>query len=265
MAQLTEILPRPGAALRYSDSGGSGDAVVFTHGAGVDNAMFEAQSTAVRNAGFRVINWDLRGHGDSLLDSGIRFRGEDALDDLSALLDHLAVPSPILVGHSLGGNLVQELARRHPNRAGRLVVVDSTWNAGPLTGPERFALRIAAPSLAMIPSSRLPNLMATASATTPGAIDYARDCFARMPKHVFLDVWRATLALVGPDPTYRSPVPLTLIRGAEDRTGNIATAMPRWAAAESIVESVIPGAGHIAPLDAPEAVSDVILAALQSR
>lgn len=261
--ELTDTLARPGATLRFADSGGGGDAVVFLHGAGVDNTMFDAQFTSVHNAGLRAITYDLRGHGASHLSNGTRFRGTDALDDLTALIEHLGVERPALVGHSLGGNIAQALTRRLSARVGRVVVVDSTWNAGPLTQLERFALRIAAPSLAMIPASRLPGLMATASATTPAAIDYASDRFARMPKHVFLDVWRATVALVDPDPTYRSPVPLTLIRGAEDRTGNIATAMPQWAITEGITENVIVGAGHLAPLDAPAEVSAVILAALR--
>ncbi|MGO1507623.1 MAG: alpha/beta fold hydrolase [Microbacteriaceae bacterium] len=267
MVHLSETLTRPGATLHYVDSGvdsgGDGSPIVFTHGAGVDHTMFDPQFAAASEAGFRSINWDMRGHGSSTIEDGIRFRGEDALDDLAALIDHLGLIRPILVGHSLGGNLVQEFARRRPDQSAHLVVVDSTWNAGPLTWLERTSLRLAAPLLALIPASRLPGLMATASATTPDAIEYARDCFARIPKQTFLDVWRATVSLVGPDADYRSPVPLTLIRGAEDRTGNIATAMPHWADTEGIVEHVIPGAGHIAPLDAPEAVADVLLTALR--
>lgn len=262
MAHRFEILSRPGATLHYADSGGTGTPLVFTHGAGVDHAMFDAQFASAVDAGHRVITWDLRGHGSSTLESGARFSGDDAVHDLAALIDHLGIARPTLIGHSLGGNLVQEFARRHPDLPARLIVVDSTWNAGPLTWLERQALRLAAPMLAMIPRSRLPRLMATASASTPDAIAYATACFERMPKTVFLDVWRETSALVVPVPGYRSPVPLTLIRGAEDRTGNIATAMPRWAAHESEVEHVIPSAGHIAPLDAPAAVSRAILDSL---
>jgi pimeloyl-ACP methyl ester carboxylesterase len=59
-------------------------------------------------------------------------------------------------------------------------------------------------------------------------------------------------------------VPLCLIRGDQDRTGNIASAMPRWAAAEGIEEVVIPGAGHIANQDAPDAVNTALLNFLRS-
>lgn len=263
MADLPDTLDRPGATLRFQDAGGAGEAVVFTHGAGVDHQMFDAQFAAIRDSGFRAVSWDLRGHGSSVLNDGARFRAEDALEDLAALIDHLGLRRPALIGHSLGGNLVQALIRRDDARADRLIVIGSTWNAGPLTAVERFWLRLAAPSLSMIPASRLPSLMATASATTPEGIEYARRCFTQMPKPVFLDVWRATVELVDPDPGYRSPVPLTLVRGAADRTGNIATAMPRWAAVEGISERVVPHAGHIAPMDAPDAVTEMLLTALR--
>jgi pimeloyl-ACP methyl ester carboxylesterase len=265
MVKLDQALSRPGCELRYSDSGGNGHAIVFSHGAGVDHAMFDAQARAAHDSGFRVICTDLRGHGSSVLDDGIRFRAADAIDDLVSLVTHLELDRPTLIGHSLGGNLSQAVVKRQPDLAGGLVVIDSTWNAGPLTRLERLGLRVAAPLLALIPSGRLPDLMAKASASTPAGIAYARECFARMPKQVFLDVWRATLSLVDPVPAARTPVPLTLIRGAEDGTGNIRTAMPQWAQAERVTEHVIPAAGHISPLDAPEKVSAVILQALAAK
>ncbi|MEU6647426.1 alpha/beta hydrolase [Saccharomonospora sp. NPDC046836] len=258
MVNLDRVLERAGGALRYGDLAGERRPVVFTHGAGMDHRMFDAQSRALHEAGHRVVSWDLRGHGESTLAPGARFTAAIALDDFSALLDHLGLEQPILIGHSLGGNLAQALVRRRPERAHAHIIVASTWNAGPLSPVERFLLRLAAPSLALLPAARLPGLMARTSAVTPEAIAACEATFARMPKRVFLDVWRATVSLVDPDPGYRTPVPLGLIRGERDRTGNIATAMPRWAEAEGVTEHVIPGAGHVATLDAADATTTVI-------
>ncbi|MGW0433301.1 alpha/beta fold hydrolase [Micromonospora sp. NPDC003197] len=258
MSNLSEVLERAGNELRYADSGGDRQPVVFTHGAGMDHRMFDVQATALCAAGHRVVSWDLRGHGISTLAAGVRFDATSVVDDLAALLDHLALDRPVLVGHSLGGNISQALVRRLPDHAGALIVVDSTWNAGPLTGLERFLLGLAAPSLALIPASRLPGLMARASAVTPAGVTEAKATFSRMPKAVFLDVWRATASLVAPEPGYHTPVPLGLIRGGRDRTGNIATAMPRWAIAEGVTERVIPDAGHLVTLDAPDATTYAI-------
>ncbi len=258
MVNLDRVLERGGGALRYADLAGERRPMVLTHGAGMDHRMFDAQAHALHQAGHRVVSWDLRGHGGSTLAPGARFTAATALDDLVALIDHLGLDGPVLIGHSLGGNLSQALVRRIPGRACGLIVVDSTWNTGPLTAVERVLLRLAAPSLTLIPATRLPGLMARASAVTPEAIAESEATFARMPKRVFLDVWRATVSLIDPDPDYRTPVPLGLIRGDRDRTGNIATAMSRWARAEDVAEHVIPGAGHVVTLDAPDATTRAV-------
>ncbi|WP_039923433.1 alpha/beta fold hydrolase [Amycolatopsis decaplanina] len=258
MVKLSEVLRKDGYELRYGDLAGERRPVVFTHGAGMDHRMFDAQARALHDAGHRVISWDQPGHGESSLPPGTRFSAALALDALVSLLDHLGLDRPILIGHSLGGNLSQALVRRFPERASGLIVVDSTWNEGPLTATERLLLKLAAPSLALIPAARLPGLMARASAVTPEGIAECEETFARMPKRVFLDVWRATVSLVDPDPGYRAAVPLALIRGEDDRTGNITTAMPRWARAEGVPEHVIPGAGHVVSVDAGEATTKAI-------
>lgn len=262
MAPLPRTLQRPDAALRYADSGGDGPPVVLTHGAGMDHHAFDPQVPPLIRAGYRVITWDLRGHGDSLLARPVRFTAADALADLEALREELHLDSPVLVGHSLGGGLSQAFVRAYPARAAGLVVLDATWNAGPLTRFESAVLPLAAPLLALIPAFRMPRLMAKASAVTPAAIDATEAVFAAMPKQRFLDVWRATVSLVDPDPGYRTPVPLGLIRGERDATGNIATAMPRWARAEGVEEHVIAGAGHVVTLDAPEVTSAALLEVL---
>ena len=262
MVKLDRVVERVGAHLAWGELTGDGTPVVFTHGAGMDHTMFVAQAEAVQDAGHRVIVWDMRAHGESAIDEGVRFTASDALGDLTALLDAAGVERALLVGHSLGGNLSQEFVRRQPERAAGLVVVDSTWNAGPLTALESFGLRIAAPTLALIPALRLPGLMARASAVRPEVIHETERVFAQLPKSVFLDVWRATASFVKPDADYRTPVPLGLIRGAEDRTGNIATAMPAWAATEGVAEHMIPDAGHVVTLDAPDATNRALLSIL---
>lgn len=257
MVNLAGELNRAGCVLRYGDSGGSGDAIVLTHGAGVDHHMFDAQLEALATSGRRVVVWDMRAHGGST-PNNVPFTAELARRDLSALVEHLNLAHPVLAGHSLGGNLSQALVRRQPQRFGGLVVMDSTWNTGPLTRAERSLLKLAAPLLSIIPARSLPALMARASAVTPEARSDATRAFAQMTKKQFVEVWEATVLLVDPDPTYRTPIPLCLIRGSRDKTGNIATAMHRWADTEGVIEHVVPGAGHLVTQDAPDAVTSIM-------
>ncbi len=262
MRALDRRLDRPGAMIAFADGGGDGHPVLLPHGAGMDHTMFDAQAETLTAAGLRVLRADLRGHGESSLDEGARFSADTALGDIAALLAERRIDRAVIVGHSLGGNLAQAYAAAQPDRVSGVIVMDASWNAGPLSSVERLALRLAAPMLALVPSRRLPGMMARASAVSASAIARTEETFARMPKPVFLDVWRATVSLVAPEPAYRSPVPLGLIRGAEDRTGNIATAMPRWADVEGIAEYVIPGAGHVVTWDAPDETSAALLGIL---
>ncbi|NUR85935.1 MAG: alpha/beta hydrolase [Nonomuraea sp.] len=258
---LNMTFAAPGCDLAYGDSGGEGPPVVFTHGAGADHVMFDAQRDHLGARGYRVVTWDLRGHGRSRPDTA-GFTAGRALADLRALIQHLELDRPVLAGQSLGGNLSQALVRDDPEAARALIVIDSAWNAGPLSPWERVLLKAAGPLLSLVPAGRLPGLMADASAVTPDARADARRAFGQLTKPEFVRVWRAAVELLDPEPGYRTPVPLCLIRGERDRTGTIAAAMPRWAAAEGIAEVVIPGAGHLSTQDRPDAVNAAITAFL---
>src|SRR5690606_33642695 len=93
MGELTRTLERPGAVIRFRDSGGSGRPVVFLRGAGMDHTSFAAQAAAARDAGYRAVLVDQRAHGLSPLAQGARFTAADALDDLVALIDDLELRS----------------------------------------------------------------------------------------------------------------------------------------------------------------------------
>lgn len=220
--------------------------------------MFDDQRAAVVATGHRAITLDLRLHGQSR-PSGEAVTPQRLVADVVEVLRQLDVADPVLVGQSLGGNVAQEVVRVHPDRARALVVIGSACNTAPLSWVERRLLSVAAPSLRMIPARSLPGIMADAPATTEHGRAYAREAFARMPQRDFVEVWRATTGFLHPRPGYRTPLPLLLIRGERDRTGTIASGMPRWAHTEGVSEIVVAGAGHLANVDDPGAVNEVLL------
>ena len=77
-----------GRDIFYTDTGGSGPAVIFSHGLLMDHEMFAPQVTALRGQ-YRCITWDERGHGLTATDVLEPFTYYDSADDLAGLLAHL--------------------------------------------------------------------------------------------------------------------------------------------------------------------------------
>jgi 3-oxoadipate enol-lactonase len=111
-----------GVTLSYSDTGGDGEPVIFSHGYLMDSAMFDPQVAALTPE-YRVITWDERGFG------GSRATGEfsywDSARDVLGLLDHLGVERAVLAGMSQGGFLSLRAALLAPERVRALVLIDS--------------------------------------------------------------------------------------------------------------------------------------------
>src|SRR6516162_11870150 len=109
-----------GIEISYTDSGGQGPAVVFSHGYLMDHTMFDQQVTALAPQ-YRVITWDQRGHG------GTRAAGPftywDSAADVLALLDHLGVERAVLAGMSQGGFLSLRAALTAPDRVRALMLI----------------------------------------------------------------------------------------------------------------------------------------------
>ena len=107
----------------YYEIHGTGRPMVALHGGLGSTEMFEAVMPQLA-AHRQVIVVDFQGHGrtadiDRPLDS--RFMA----DDIAALIDHLKLAKPDVVGYSLGGGVALQLAVRHPDKVGRLVVVSA--------------------------------------------------------------------------------------------------------------------------------------------
>ena len=102
---------------------GEGAPVLFVHGNLSDGSAWDEQLRLLP-AGFRGLAPDLRGFGRSDAEPVDARRGVgDYRDDLFALLDVLGLDAVHLVGHSLGGAVVMDLASRHPGRALSITLV----------------------------------------------------------------------------------------------------------------------------------------------
>ena len=107
----------------YYETHGSGRPMVLLHGGLGSGEMFGPVLPALA-ANHQVIVVDLQGHGRTAdIDRPIDVRL--MADDIAALIDHLGLDRPDLVGYSLGGGVALHTAAKYPAKVGRLVVASA--------------------------------------------------------------------------------------------------------------------------------------------
>lgn len=189
-----------------------------------------------------------------------------AVGDLLALLDGLAVPQACFVGHSMGGNLHQELVFRHPQRVQAMVMLDCTWNFQRLSRLDGLILRAAGPLFRLYPYRALLDAAAKGTATSAENQRALRDSMQRLSKAEFVQIMMATTDCLHYEPGYSIAKPILLMLGDQDNTGNIRKVMPIWAQREPFAELVIVrGAKHAPNLDQPDVFHRHLLAFLGSQ
>jgi pimeloyl-ACP methyl ester carboxylesterase len=104
----------------YFESHGAGRPLILLHGGLGSGEMFGPVIPALAER-HQVVAVDLQGHGRTAdIDRPIDLRL--MADDIAALIDHLGLDRPDLVGYSLGGGVALYTAARYPAKVGRLVV-----------------------------------------------------------------------------------------------------------------------------------------------
>ncbi|HEY7431150.1 MAG TPA: alpha/beta hydrolase [Streptosporangiaceae bacterium] len=107
----------------YYETHGSGRPLILLHGGLGSGEMFGPILPALAE-GHQVIAVDLQGHGRTAdIDRPIDVRL--MADDIAALIDHLGLDKPDVVGYSLGGGVALQTAIRHPDKVRRLVAVSA--------------------------------------------------------------------------------------------------------------------------------------------
>lgn len=118
------------------DECGQGPAIVLVHGLGLARWMWRGQVPELSER-FNVVSYDLIGHGETpALTTKVTLN--DFADQLLELVDHLGVRQCAVIGFSIGGLIVRQFARAHPDRVWALVIANSAHRR---TGAERAAVR----------------------------------------------------------------------------------------------------------------------------
>lgn len=211
-------------------------------------------------AGYRVVALDLPGFGDAHVTAGEQAPWVDVL----GALDELGIDRAVLVGNSFGGAVAQRAALVAPERASALALISAP--APDLEPSEELEAIWAAEEEAI----ERGDLEAAARAvvdgwTLPGAPDELREQIAAMQMRAYelqedVDVSEA------PDPLEENPERLSELRmptlvaaGEHDKRDFIAGAESMASAIPNARHHLIAGAGHLAPLETPDAFRELLL------
>jgi pimeloyl-ACP methyl ester carboxylesterase len=107
----------------YFEIHGTGQPLILLHGGLGSGEMFGPTLTELAQQ-HQVIAVDLQGHGRTAdIDRPIDIRL--MADDIAALIDHLKLDKPDIVGYSLGGGVALFTAVKYPDKVRRLVVASA--------------------------------------------------------------------------------------------------------------------------------------------
>jgi pimeloyl-ACP methyl ester carboxylesterase len=117
-----------GIPIAYEVHGEGSPALVFVHGWSCDRSYWAGQLEPFSRQ-FKVVAVDLAGHGESGLGRKA-WTMESFGDDVAAVVKKLGLERVILIGHSMGGDVIAEAARRLPGRVVGLVWLDTYKQLG---------------------------------------------------------------------------------------------------------------------------------------
>ena len=103
-----------------------GPVFVLVHGLASNLRLWDGVGASLAGRGYPAVALDQRGHGLSdKPDAGYDFATVTA--DLAEVITSLGLDRPVVVGQSWGGNVVLELAARHPSLVRGVACVDGGW------------------------------------------------------------------------------------------------------------------------------------------
>ena len=264
--------------VRYYDIGPeAAPTVLYVHGFNIAAAEFALVVDRLRPLGVRQVLVDLPGHGSSLGSKQLTI--DASSDHLITILRHLGVTGPVIVvGHSLGGPVSLAMMRRNPSAfdwAGSVQISSAVEPfamqgmprvlAGPFgrvleaavrltprfaEGLRRFVTGLIAPVLALgfyfrPVGWRVVRFHADMIQQTP--LSTYRGFFDDLLTHSETGV----AAVLDGMPGY-------ILVGDRDRVTPMSQSFALAALWPSAYVQVLPGSGHMPPLDAPDAVAAAI-------
>lgn len=241
-----------GTKLQVHEAGQGDPAILMLHCWGGDRSFLTPQIEAFSNR-HRVVTPDLRGHGKSDRPEGpytIPTFAQDAL----AICEQLKLDRPVIIGHSMGGNIAMEMAGLAPDRVRGVVLLDSV-----VVPPEGLGESFA-PVLEGLASPAWQEVTKAFTGSVGGFDDrperrqWLVDCIADNDHHVLRDTMMGVATHDSDAAAARVKAPMLYVS-----SGTWYTDVERFKKhCPQLVTAQLYGSGHYIPLEIPDQVNAVI-------
>ncbi|MDB5179335.1 MAG: bioH [Patescibacteria group bacterium] len=236
----------------YYEISGQGEPVVFVHGFTLDHRMWRPQIEAFQSD-YKCVSYDLRGFGASDLPEGKYAH----YDDLQALLDQLNIETAHIVGLSMGGRVAIDFALRHPAYVRTLTLIDSALSGFPSRGAVKPD--IAAIGLEAAKAAWLSEPLFAGEQGHPEALGLINEIVADYSGwHWSHPNTETQLAPPAVDRLGELAMPTLVMVGEDDVTGFQECARHIAKNAPRTTFETIERAGHMANLDNPGRVNELL-------
>jgi pimeloyl-ACP methyl ester carboxylesterase len=250
-----------GAEVRYEVQG-QGPVILFLHAFPLGLGMWDAQARLLERS-FSVVRFDDRGFGGTPPADG-PLTMERIADDAAGLLDHLGLGQALVAGCSMGGYATFAMLRRHPDRIRGLVLQDTRAGADTpeaRAGRAQLAERVLKEGVQAAADAFVPKLLgATTQRDRPEVVDWVRRTILGATPRGIANALHGLAARADSTPTLREiRVPTLVVCGEEDALTPPSESQAMAGAIAGSRLAIVPGAGHLANLENPEAYNAELL------
>jgi len=235
--------------------------VIFVHGFPYDHHMWDSTIDALSD-NYYCVTYDIRGLGESDPGDG-QYTVEKFTDDLFSIMDEMNLKHPVLIGLSMGGYISLRAIERFESKFKALVLLDTKSEADNNQAKLKRAQGINIinqKGLRSFLEEFIPSCFAEESIKNLGK-EY-QEVFERSLKYNPLGVKGCLLAMAGRTDTtdYLSKInnPVLVICGEKDTLTPPAVMEEMHRKIKNSSFVLIPGSGHMTPIEQPERVIEEI-------
>ncbi|MEU0137394.1 alpha/beta fold hydrolase [Streptomyces sp. NPDC006296] len=207
---------------------------------------------------WRIFRFDLPGHGGAPAYPAASVA--DLADRLLATLDAAGVQRFGYAGCSIGGAVGADIALRHPHRVAALALVAASPRFGTADEFRRRGVMVRSNGLEPIARTSPERWFTPGfAAAQPAIVEWAVQMVRTTDPGCYIAACEALAAFDIRTELPRIGVPTLVLVGAEDKVTGPAEARTLVAGIPDARLALVPGASHLAPVEQPSAVTDLLL------